>query len=117
LPFSFLAGIVVLVHLGFLGFVLFGGLFFPRWSWLIWLHLPAVTYAVLVEVTGWRCLLTELEKWLRRRSGQEPYGAGFIPHYLRPPRCHTPSDILIALAFVAAIVLVNARAYLSLATA
>lgn len=113
MPFTLLAGIVVLCHLGFLGFVLFGGLFFSRWSWLVWLHLPAVAYAILAQTIGWRCPLTDLEKWLRSLGGQEPYGAEFLPHYIWSPLGLTGSDVAIAVGLIAAIVLINARAYLA----
>ena len=36
------ADALVLVHLGFILFVLLGGLLLLRWPRLIWLHLPAV---------------------------------------------------------------------------
>ena len=117
MPFALLAGIVVLFHLGFLGFVLYGGLFFARWSWLIWLHVPAVVYAILVQTLGWRCPLTDLEKWLRSLGGQEPYGAGFLPRYVCAPLGLTASDLVLSVALVAAVVLVNARAYLVWAAA
>jgi hypothetical protein len=117
LPFTLLAGIVVLSHVGFLAFVLFGGLFFSRWSGLIWLHAPAVAYAILVQSFGWRCPLTDLEKWLRRLGGQETYGAEFLPYYVRSPIGLTALDLILAVGLVAAIVLVNARAYLAWAAA
>ncbi|MBL0950704.1 MAG: DUF2784 family protein, partial [Pseudomonas sp.] len=36
------ADALVLVHLSFILFVLFGGLLLLRWPRLLWLHLPAV---------------------------------------------------------------------------
>lgn len=117
LPFTFLAFIVVLSHVGFLGFVLFGGLLFPRWPWLIWLHLPAATYAILVQVIGWRCPLTDLERWLRSLGGQEPYRAAFMTRYVWSPIGVTGSDLILGVCLVTAIVLVNAHAYLTLAAA
>lgn len=113
MPFIFLAGVVVLSHLVFLGFVIFGGLFFSHWPWLIWLHVPAVIYAILVQTTGWRCPLTDLEKRLRRLGGQEPYGAGFLSRYLWSPIGRPVPDLIVDAAFVAAILMVNSRAYLA----
>jgi hypothetical protein len=113
LPFSLLAGIVVLFHLAFLWFVLFGGLFFSRLPWLIWLHVPAVAYAILAQIIGWRCPLTDLEKWLRSLGGQQPYSAGFLPRYVWSSIGSTVTDAFLTAGFVAAIVLVNARAYLA----
>jgi hypothetical protein len=116
-PFTFLAGIVVLSHLGFLWFVLFGGLFFSRCPWLIWLHVPAVAYAILSQVIGWRCPLTDLEKWLRNLGGQQPYAAGFLPRYVWSPVGWKVSNAILTVGFIAAILVVNARAYLAWAAA
>ncbi len=116
MPFTLLAGIVVILHLGFIAFVLFGGLCLSRWSWVIWLHAPAVVYAILVQTIDWRCPLTALEKWLRSLGGQEPYGAEFLPHYIWSPLGLAESDVAIAVGLIAAIVLVNARPYLAWAT-
>jgi hypothetical protein len=112
-PFSLLAGIVGLFHLAFLWFVLFGGLFFSSFPWLIWLHVPAVAYAILAQIIGWRCPLTDLEKWLRSLGGQRPYGAGFLSRYVWSSIGSTATDVFLTAGFVAAIVLVNARAYLA----
>jgi hypothetical protein len=48
----------------------------------VWLHLPAVLWAMLIEFAGWVCPLTPLENWLRRRGGTTGYGESFIEHYL-----------------------------------
>lgn len=78
------ADLVVLVHLGFILFVLFGGFLTLRWRGLLWLHLPAVVWGVLVELLGWYCPLTPLEQGLRRTAGETGYSGGFIEHYIVP---------------------------------
>ena len=113
MPFTFLAFIVVLSHLGFLGFVLFGGLLFSRWPWLIWLHVPAAAYAILAQLIGWRCPLTDLERWLRSLGGQEPYRAAFMTRYVWSPIGLSGPDLILGICLVAAIVVVNAHAYLA----
>ena len=50
----------------------------------MFIHLPAVIWACLIEFKGWICPLTPLEKWLREVSGAEGYQEGFIEHYLIP---------------------------------
>jgi len=84
--FSLAADAVLLVHLLFIAFVLLGGLLVLRWRWrrLVWLHLPAVVWGVVVESMHWQCPLTPLENSLRQAAGQAGYTGGFIEHYLMP---------------------------------
>jgi hypothetical protein len=105
-----IADLIVLVHFAFVMFVVLGGLLVLWWPRMIWLHVPAVVWGVLIEFTGWICPLTPLENQLRRRHGQEPFEADFIAHYVLPalyPDGLTRSDQLflggLALAINAAI--------------
>ncbi len=82
MPYSFLANIVLVIHLLFILFVILGGIAVLRKAWLAWLHLPGAVWAVLLELFGWTCPLTPLEQWLRTLSGQSLYKFGFIEHYL-----------------------------------
>jgi len=77
-----LADVVLVVHALFIAFVLFGGLLVLRWRSIAWLHLPAVAWAVLLELFGWLCPLTPLELKLRHLAGTAGYRGGFIEHYL-----------------------------------
>jgi hypothetical protein len=75
---------VILVHLGFVVFVLLGGFLVLKYRRVVWLHLPAVVWAAFLEFTGRICPLTPLENWLRLKSGAALYHTGFIEHYLLP---------------------------------
>jgi Protein of Unknown function (DUF2784) len=77
------ADLVVIVHLAFIVFVAVGGLVAWRWPRLVWIHLPAAIYALLIVTVGFTCPLTPLEKSLRRRAGDEAYAEGFVDHYLK----------------------------------
>jgi hypothetical protein len=79
-----LANLIVLLHLAFAAFAVFGGLLVLRWKQAVWLHVPAAGWAVLVELTGWVCPLTPLGQWLRFQGGERPYRSGFIEQYLLP---------------------------------
>ncbi|MGQ9656267.1 MAG: DUF2784 domain-containing protein [Thermodesulfobacteriota bacterium] len=82
--YGILADVVLVLHLGFVLFVLFGGmLLLVRRAWA-WVHLPCVAWAILVELGGWICPLTPLENWLRQRGGAQGYEIGFIEHYFVP---------------------------------
>lgn len=76
------ADAVLVMHLLFILFVLFGGLLIPRWRWLAWAHVPAVAWGMTVEFFSLYCPLTPLENSLRRAAGDSGYSGGFIEHYL-----------------------------------
>jgi hypothetical protein len=76
------ADLIVLLHLGFVLFVLFGGFLLMKWPRLMWLHLPAVAWGAFVEFSGWICPLTPLENWLRTQAGEATYAGDFIARYL-----------------------------------
>lgn len=80
--YGLLADLVVILHLAFVVFVLFGGLLVLRWRRVAWLHLPAVAWGAAVEFGGWICPLTPLETWLRMQGGQRSYSSDFIDHYV-----------------------------------
>ena len=77
-----LADAVLLLHLAFVFFVLFGGLLALRWRKALWVHLPAAAWGIFIEFSGWTCPLTPLESWLREQSGASGFTGDFIGHYL-----------------------------------
>ena len=78
------ADFVVIIHFGFIVFVVLGGLLVFRWPKLMWLHLPAVAWGVVIEFAGFICPLTPLESRLRIAAGESGYSGGFIDQYLIP---------------------------------
>ena len=79
-----LADLVLLLHILFVGFAVVGGVFIFWRQWIMWLHLPAVAWATIVEFYGLICPLTPLENWLRVQGGGISYQDGFIAHYIWP---------------------------------
>jgi hypothetical protein len=77
-----LADVIVVLHFGFLLFVVLGGLAVLRWPRLAWLHVPAAIWGALIEFFGWICPLTPLENHFRALGGQAGYSGGFIQHYI-----------------------------------
>ncbi len=105
------ADALVVIHLGFILFVLFGGLLLLRWPRLLWLHLPAVAWGATVEFFHLLCPLTPWENQLRRAAGDAGYEGGFIEHYLIPliyPAGLTPQ---IQLWLGGVVVLINVTVY------
>lgn len=77
-----LADLVMVVHLGFVIFVVAGGLLVVWRPRAAWLHLPCALYGTAIELFGWVCPLTPWEQSLRRAAGQAGYVGGFIEHYV-----------------------------------
>ncbi len=82
--YSFAADTLLIVHLLFIFFVIFGGLLLFKWHGLFSLHLAAVVWGVLVEFNHWICPLTHWENALRRAAGETGYESGFVEYYLVP---------------------------------
>jgi hypothetical protein len=81
---NILADLILLVHLLFVVFAMVGGLLLIWRRWVMWLHLPAVAWAAIVEFGGLVCPLTPLENWLRVMGDGDSYRGGFIAHYVWP---------------------------------
>ena len=76
------ADVVLVIHLGFVLFVVLGGLLALRWPRVAWVHVPVALYGAAIEFIGFICPLTPLEIRLRRRGGEAGYEGGFIEHYI-----------------------------------
>lgn len=79
-----LADMVLLLHVAFILFALSGGLIILWKRWVIWIHLPVLLWASVVNLAGWTCPLTPLENALRALAGQVGYEGGFVEHYVVP---------------------------------
>ena len=90
--YSLLADLVLLLHVCFVGFVVFSLLLilvgrFLHWSWVRdpWFrsaHLIAIGIVVAQAWAGVVCPLTILEIALRERAGESAYAGSFIAHWL-----------------------------------
>lgn len=109
------ADAVVLLHLGFILFVLLGGLLVLRWPRLAWLHLPTVAWGMAVEFLHLYCPLTPLENHFRQAAGELGYDGGFIEHYLIPLIYPTGLTEAIQIGLGLAVLAINLPPYLLLA--
>ena len=82
MSYGILADLVILIHLGFVSFVVFGGLLVVWRGTVAWAHLPALLWGIAISLMGWVCPLTPLENRLRIASGAAEYEGGFIQHYV-----------------------------------
>ena len=82
--YRLLADATVVLHFGFVLFVIGGGILVWRYPRLAWLHVPAALWGAVIEFAGWVCPLTPLENWSREQGGQQAYATSFVEHYLMP---------------------------------
>ncbi len=91
LIYRLLADAVVVVHAGFVAFVVFGlaaillGAVL-NWGWIrnFWFriaHLTAIGVVVVQALCGVICPLTILENWLRRGAGEATYPGSFVAYW------------------------------------
>jgi hypothetical protein len=108
------ADAVVILHLTFVLFVVLGGFLTWRWPRMAFAHVPVALYGVLIELVGFTCPLTPLEKRFRRLARSEGYEGGFVEHYL--VRVLYPGDytVTVRLALAAGVVAANLVAYAGL---
>ena len=111
MAFRILADATVVLHLGFVLFVVFGGVLVARWPRVAWGHLPAAGWGAWVEFAGWVCPLTPLENWLRQQR-RPAYTASFIEHYIVPILYPSSLSRELQWGLGGLVVLVNATVYL-----
>lgn len=101
------ADAILLLHLAFTLFAVLGGLLVLRRPSLLWLHLAAVLWGVVIEWADWVCPLTPLENFLRERGGEAGYTGGCIEHYVA--LLLYPENLTIALRYLLGLGLVAAN--------
>ena len=105
------ADAVLVVHLGFVLFVVLGGLLALRWPRVAWVHVPVALYGAAIEFIGFICPLTPLEVRLRRLGGEAGYDGGFIEHYITAALYPSGLTREIQVALGAGVLLLNAIVY------
>jgi hypothetical protein len=111
MTYRILADVVLLGHLGFILFVLLGGVA-VRWRrWMAFVHLPCAVYGAAIEHWGWICPLTPLENRLRALAGERGYTGGFVERYLVPVVYPEPLSAAAGNALAIAVVAANLVVY------
>jgi len=112
--YSSLAVSVLVLHMLFIAWVIFGALVTRSRPVLRWLHIASLVWGMLIEVLPWPCPLTLAENWLEGKAGVEPYHGGFLLHYM--DKLVYPDVSPTALAVIGVIVCVfNLAFYMRLA--
>ena len=78
------ADLTLIVHFAFIIFVVFGSLLFFVSTKIIYIHVPALTWGIYIELTHSVCPLTYLENWFLKKANSTEYFESFIQNYLVP---------------------------------
>jgi hypothetical protein len=78
------ADLVLASHFLFALFAVLGGFLTLIDPWVMVLHIPVLAWSSIVNLAGWTCPLTPLEKNLRLRAGQQPFEGSWTQNYLEP---------------------------------
>lgn len=81
--YRILADFVVLLHLLWIVFLVFGSVWGAKNRTVRTLHLSGLAFAVVIQVFDWYCPLTYLEVWLREKHDPSmAYSGSYIVHYI-----------------------------------
>ncbi|MYL24537.1 DUF2784 family protein [Halomonas alkaliantarctica] len=118
LLFSVLADTVLVIHVLFIAFVIFGLVavyvgYFLDWQWVRnrvfrFIHLGAIGVVVVQTWIGVICPLTTWEMALREKAGEATYSGSFIQHWLHNLIYFNPPDWVFTLVYTAFAALVLA---------
>jgi hypothetical protein len=110
--YQYIADLIIVLHFGFILFVVAGGFFLRKRWWLTALHLMAMGWAVYVELSpGLICPLTDLENYFARRGGLDNYEEDFVMRYLVPVIYQDGLTPNIQYGLAAIVIVINVFAY------
>jgi hypothetical protein len=102
-----------LIHLGFIAFIIFGGLLITVIPQLIWAHILCAIYGILMVTIGWRCPLSQYEAQLRVKRGQDINANDweFLAHYIFRHIGLRGNEWFVSVIFVCALISFNYQPY------
>jgi len=109
--YGVLIGITLIIHLGWILFLIAGAYWGRRSLPVMAAHSIGLAFSIVMQVFGWYCPLTHLEFWLRERHDPAiAYPGSFIAYYAeRLIYLNIPSWLIFAITIV--LVLVNGLIY------
>ena len=105
------ADLMLVLHFGFIVFVVVGAVGVIRWPKLAWLHVPAAAWGAWIEISGGICPLTTLENRFRLSAGGEGYATSFVEYYLLPVIYPGGLTRTVQLVLAAAVIIINVSLY------
>jgi len=92
---------VLVLHLLFIWWIIFGAALTGGRRWLAALHMTSLIYAAAIEAGPWSCPLTLFEGYIRQRGGMTDYREPFLVHYLEATVYPHVSELVLAWCAVA----------------
>lgn len=80
--YIFAADTILIAHLLFISWVIFGAFFTGSRPRFAIVHILTIVYGIFAETTPLVCPLTLAENWCEARAGVSPYHGPFLLHYL-----------------------------------
>lgn len=77
-----LADALLILHLLYIAWVIFGAYFSCGRPWLGSIHIATILWGIVAETTSAACPLTLAENWCEVHGGITPYHGPFLLHYL-----------------------------------
>lgn len=77
-----LADAILIVHLLYIAWVIFGAIFTRGRPWLAGVHIATIIWGIITETTSAPCPLTTAENWCEARAGVPPLHGPFLLHCL-----------------------------------
>jgi hypothetical protein len=111
MSYRLLADLVLIVHAGFVAFVVLGALLALRWPRIAWVHVPVVLWGAGIEFLGGICPLTPLENHWRRLAGELGFPGDFVEHYLLSALYPDGLTRQVQLSLGALVLLINVAIY------
>ncbi|MCX7759994.1 MAG: DUF2784 domain-containing protein [Hydrogenothermaceae bacterium] len=74
--------LTVIIHFLWILFLIFGYLIGSRYSFVKYIHISGLVFAIFLEIFNLPCPLTLLENYFRKEAGLKTYEEGFISYYL-----------------------------------
>ena len=99
--YALLAVAVLLIHLLYIAWVIFGALLTRGRPRLAWVHVATILWGIITETTSAPCPLTLVENWCEARAGVAPYHGPFLLHYLDATVYpNVPAALLVSVAVI-----------------
>ncbi len=73
---------ILVLHFGYLVYVVLGGFVAWRWPRTIYVHVATALWGILIVLEWVDCPLTWAEGWAREKAGEAPLTEGFIDRYI-----------------------------------
>lgn len=100
-----LADAILILHLLYILWVIFGALFTRGRPWLAGIHIATIIWGIITETTSAPCPLTMAENWCEARAGISPYHGPFLLHCLDATVYpNVPLRLLVTIAVIVCVV-------------